>query len=331
MLKNIPQYPEITEDLYLAAGSKELVPFIGAGVSRLAGYPDWGAFADKTLKFFVEKGKLNYAQYDQISSLSPRVKLSVAVDLEKRHDLPIDFENILRPPPPNDKQQEDVYKHVLALSHFSKTFVTTNYDKELDTLSPASGLALEGKGESKGETVLPPSCVYKFNEIKVDCLYKENSVIHIHGSVRDRKSMVLTTTDYLTRYSGHKYDGHENPYLTFLQELFNQRTVLFVGYGLEELEILEHIIQKGIDKQQDGSQKEALTHYVLQGFFSHQLEMARSMQGYFRSFGISLLPFSLDTHEWHGLVNVIEYLNKELPPGKGLTLAEENAMANLLT
>ena len=329
MLENIPRVPAIPEDLFLAAGSKELVPFIGAGVSRLAGYPDWKAFADKTLEFFVENGKLNYAQCDQMSSLSPRIKLSVAVDLEKRHDLPIDFEKILKPP--NDEQREDVYKQVLGLSHFSKTFVTTNYDKELDALSPASGLAHDGKSESKGETVLPPSCIYKLNEIKVDCLYKENSVIHIHGSVRDRESMVLTTTDYLTRYSGHKYDGHENPYLTFLQELFNQRTVLFVGYGLEELEILEHIIQKGIDRQQGVDQNKALTHYVLQGFFSHQIEMARSMQGYFQSFGISLLPFSLDTREWHGLVNVIEHLNKELPPGKGLTLAEKNAMANLLT
>ena len=117
--------------------------------------------------------------------------------------------------------------------------------------------------------------------------------------------------------------GDENQYLTFLQELFNQRTVLFVGYGLEELEILEHIIQKGIDRQQGVDQNKALTHYVLQGFFSHQIEMARSMQGYFQSFGISLLPFSLDTREWHGLVNVIEHLNKELPPGKGLTLAEK--------
>ena len=331
MLKNIPEYPEITEDLYLAAGSKGLVPFIGAGVSKLAGYPDWKDFADMTLRFFAEKGKLNYAQYDQISSLSPRVKLSIAVDLEKRHNLPIDFEEILQPPSPNDKQREKVYRHVLGLFQFSKTFVTTNYDKELDALSPASSMVLDGKNESKGESVLPPSCIYKHNEIKVDCLYKENSVIHIHGSVHDRESMVLTTTDYLTRYSGHKYDGHENPYLTFLQELFNQRTVLFVGYGLEELEILEHIIQKGIDKPQDGSQNGALTHYVLQGFFSHQIEMARSMQSYFQSFGISLLPFSLDTHEWHGLVNVIGYLNKELPPGKGLTLAEKNAMADLLT
>ena len=276
----------------------------------------------------MEKGKLNHAQYDQISGLSPRVKLSVAVDLEERYNLPIDFEKILRPP--NDKQREDVYTHVLGLSHFSKTFVTTNYDRELDVSSPAILAPNEIDGPKK-EAIPLPACIYKLNEITVGCLFRENSVIHIHGSVLDRKSMVLTTADYLTRYSGHKYGGHENPYLTFLQELFNQRTVLFVGYGLEELEILEHIIQKGIDKQQGGRQKESRTHYVLQGFFSHQIEMARSLQGYFQSFGISLLPFSLDTHGWHALVNVIEHLNNKLPPGRGLTLAEKSAMANLLT
>ncbi len=207
MLKNIPEYPEISEDLYLAAGSKELVPFIGAGVSRLAGYPDWKAFADKTLQFFVDKGKLNHAQYHQISSLSPRVKLSVAVDLQERHNLPIDFEEISEPP--NDKQGEHVYKHVLGLSHFSKTFVTTNYDTELDVSSPAN-LKPNEKDEPDTEAISSPSSIYKINDITVESLFRENTVIHIHGSVRDRDSMVLTTADYLTRYSGHQFDGHEN-------------------------------------------------------------------------------------------------------------------------
>ena len=164
LLKKIPENPEITEDLYLAAGSKELVPFIGAGVSKLAGYPDWKDFADRTLLYFVEKGELTHAQYDQISSLSPRVKLSVAVDLEEKLNLPINFEKILQPP--NEKQREDIYKHVLGLSHFSKTFVTTNYDTELDASSPAI-LKPNEKDEPKTEAISSPSSIYKINDITV--------------------------------------------------------------------------------------------------------------------------------------------------------------------
>lgn len=54
MQKHIPVGPDIPEELYLAAGRKELVPFIGAGVSRLVGYPDWNKLANEALEFFVD-------------------------------------------------------------------------------------------------------------------------------------------------------------------------------------------------------------------------------------------------------------------------------------
>ena len=41
MLEKIPKYPDIPENLRIAAAKKELVPFISVGVSRLAGYPGW--------------------------------------------------------------------------------------------------------------------------------------------------------------------------------------------------------------------------------------------------------------------------------------------------
>ena len=59
--------------------------------------------------------------------------------------------------------------------------------------------------------------------------------------------MVLTTQDYVTRYANDRFKtdpSMENRVLTFLDHLFTNKTVLFVGYGLEELEILEYVILK---------------------------------------------------------------------------------------
>jgi len=55
----------------------KLIPFVGAGASKLAGCPDWNEFADEALRVFVEHGKFSHAQLDQVKALSPRVKLSI--------------------------------------------------------------------------------------------------------------------------------------------------------------------------------------------------------------------------------------------------------------
>lgn len=160
----------------------------------------------------------------------------------------------------------------------------------------------------------------------------QNAVFHIHGSAQAPESMVLTTIDYLERYSSHRIDGaavdKENPFLTFLQTLFRLKNVLFIGYGLSELEILEYVIQKGVDRQRHNG--EELQHYVLQGFFSHEVELARSLDSYFRQFGIGLLPYSRDKRDWEQLTEVIEYLARELLPGPVLALPKRREMEELL-
>jgi len=59
-----------------------LIPFVGAGASRIAGCPNWSKFADGALRFFVEQGKFSNGQVAQISHLNPRVKLSIALALQ---------------------------------------------------------------------------------------------------------------------------------------------------------------------------------------------------------------------------------------------------------
>ncbi|MDD5451627.1 MAG: SIR2 family protein [Desulfovibrionales bacterium] len=327
MIEKIEPLPKIPEALRLAALQRKLIPFIGAGVSQLGGCPNWNEFADAALKFFVDKGKLSHAQLDQISSLSSRVKLSVALELEKQ--LPIEFKKLLEPSSMAKKKiGDEVYAN---LSKLATTFVTTNYDEWLDQNTPTPFRADESPSQLNPQNTSRYP-FYKRNDISVENLDVPNAVFHIHGSIRDRESMVLTTVDYLDRYSSHRIDGrenHENPFLTFLQTLFRLKNVLFIGYGLNELEVLEYIVEKGLERLPENNEEPR--HYVLQGFFTHELELARSLESYFHQFGIGLLPFSRDERDWDQLVEVIDYLARKIPPGPPLSLPKRLEMEELLS
>jgi SIR2-like domain len=308
----IPLCPNVPESLKLAARRGNIVPFIGAGVSQLAGCPGWDAFANAALKFFVDHGKLTYAQYDQMSRLHSRIKLSLALDLERRHGKPIDFRALLKF---QDHKQSLGQRAYEGLSQIGRTIVTTNYDEWLDAPVP------EAHGIATLDSLSTPlsvdrKSIYRRNEIDIRALDQKNTVIHIHGSVIDRETMVLTTTHYLDLYASHRVDGKgdgENRFLTFLEELFKLKSVLFVGYGLGELEILEYIVQKAGRTKPENEKIETPRHYIVQGFFSHEIEVAHSLEAYYRQFGIGLLPFSRDEQDWTQLVNVIEYLAREIP------------------
>ena len=75
----IDPIPELPDELLAAAQAGRLVPFVGAGVSRLAGCPGWDDMANAALKQMVDAGKLSYAELEQCHAITaPRIKLSMA-------------------------------------------------------------------------------------------------------------------------------------------------------------------------------------------------------------------------------------------------------------
>jgi hypothetical protein len=252
----------------------------------------------------------------------------LALELEKKHDLPIEFKELLEPLVAKKEIGDEVYAN---LSRVATTFVTTNYDDWLDQNPPTAFRVDEPPSSS-----IPPDTsrhtFFKRSDISVENLDVPNAVFHIHGSKHDRESMVLTAVDYLDRYSSHRIDGkgnHENPFLTFLETLFQLKNVLFIGYGLNEMEVLEYVVQKGINRLR--SDNEEPKHYVLQGFYTHELELARSLESYFLQFGIGLLAFSRDERDWGQLIEVIDHLVREIPPGPPMALPKRLEMEELLS
>jgi hypothetical protein len=332
MADEIPLRPHIPAQLRVAASKGSVVPFVGAGLSMLAVCPDWGAFSGGALKVFVDAGKINHSQLIQIRTLPPRTQISLAMAMAREHRIEIEFERLLKPN--GARLKDEGIRAYASLGKLSSTFVTTNYEDLLDTVIPAADDGVTPQEASSVPVATKRNVYSRVEEFTYAALNQGNSVFHIHGSMAAPDGMILTTRDYLTRYANHSIDGgsyNENPYLAFLEMLFRTKNVLFVGYRLAELEILEYVIHKARSTTRGALAPEEPRHFLLTGFYSHELELKRSLERYYATdCGVQLLPFSLDQKGWNQLVDVLEYMSQELPAQSLLQLQRRNELRGLL-
>jgi len=319
--------PKVPSGLREAALVGKLIPFIGAGVSRLAGCPGWAEFADGTLRQLIDKGKFTHSQLDQIKHLSPRIKLSIATSIAADAKTAIDYNVLLHPPPGTDhKDGRRLYNSLFALGTI---FVTTNYDRWLDEriAEPAPG-ATPASSPATPPTSRSMRSIHNVNDFLPAALTQPNTVVHLHGSVAEPSGMILTTRDYIRRYVNDHRTGDattENRTLTFLEHLFEHHTVFFIGYGLEELEILEYVIRKA--QPQPRTADNEARHYLLSGFFSHEATLRSSMAGYYsRECGIQLISFLRDQKDHAQLLEVLEDFAQRMPASAPLVLQQEQEL-----
>jgi hypothetical protein len=325
----IPLIPEVPQVLREAALRGTLIPFIGAGASRLAGCPNWSELADRAFRVFVDGGKFSYSQLAQLGTLNPRVKLSVALGLQDEHKIKIDFAALISPAGGYDNAPGR--RLFGSLGKLGRTFVTTNYDSWLDRefLNASSPISSPNKTVAESSIPTRRTTYDNVDDFIPANLNKPNSVFHLHGSLGNPDSMVITTRHYLQRYANDRNidPAKENRTLTFLEYLFTNKTVLFVGYGLDELEILEYVIQKS--HLMPEGEREA-RHFLLQGFYSHEFELMRSLTHYYRDCDIQLLPFLKDQRDWHQLFEVLENFSSTIQASDILNVQELQEMEALL-
>ena len=274
----------------------------------------------------MDHGTFSHAQLDQVKDLNPRVKLSIALSLQKGSGIEINFRDLL-----HRQQREDhdtgrrLYSH---LAKIGKTFVTTNYDEWLDDELPDVPARVTAHPSGTAPVFRPREVYFHPDDLVAANLNRKNVVLHLHGSVKNPGGMILTTPHYVQHYANDrrtKEPDPENNVLTFLEYLFASKTVLFVGYGLEELEILEYVILKARLTRDLHTR-----HFLLQGYFSHEYELMRNMQAHYRECGIELLPFSKDSRGWEQLLVVLESFGREIPASSPKKLQQFKDMEALL-
>ena len=287
--KEPPLIPEVPDAIFEAAEKGRLILFIGAGVSNLLGYPSWNEFAEETLDYLCQKKVINYAHLTLLNSLSPRTKLSIALDVGGDK---ISFKEILKPKP--GSPSNNIPEHICSIG---VPIVTTNYDECLDkeVLLKGRSYAIDPEIPDTTSKKISPDVIYDKRDFTEDKLSKFGYVIHLHGSVKNQSSMVISTRDYLK----HNQDNYVK---IFLRDLFKDYTVLFIGYGLEENEILEYVL----GKRENSESSKVKNHYMLFPCYRYQTELTEHLKQYYQNHcGVELIEYRIDEKNHAQLSDVI--------------------------
>ena len=305
--------PEIEEKILLPDEIKQagqdgnLVFFIGAGISRLLGLPSWEQFAEKVLEDLCKEGYLDGSEVKQfIKDLDPKKNLSIAKSISKAEGVELKLGKYFE----KKSESGSIYE---IINNIGCVYVTTNYDELLVPKSISE--------TDRTRTTKRPERVYFRKDIHPNLLDKPGTVVHLHGYKDEPDTMIVTTEDYLQHYS------HDN-IQQFLRHLFQKKTVVFLGYGLEEMEILEHIFRQGkIQKTKE------LRRFNVQGFTPNQKPLYERLHKYYEeAFGVKLLGFSMNSPgNYEAIENIIKDWEGQIKIRKPLLYEKVRHIQEVLT
>lgn len=304
-MANIRLIPKVPQQIKEAAKREDLVVFFGAGVSRIIGCPNWYGFAKAYVDHLLENDLINHFEKEQLLKKDPRMTLTICQKIIDDTGIYLpDSAEILK----GDEEKIKQLKIYDELYKMGAIFVTTNFDKHMDDvinknqpIQPSQPEAADlSDAESAADKLPPPKRIFHAEEdILITTLKKEN-LVHIHGSIDEPNNLVITLPDYIRKYK----EGTNHHVL--LQEIFNKKTVLFMGYGLEEYDIIEFLVKKS-----DITENE-IRHYMLQGAFKEEGNMMELYGKYYSTLGIELVPYSKTKRGYEQLIPVIKKWAKEI-------------------
>lgn len=256
---------------------RKVLFFLGAGVSRLEGVMGWTEFANH----LIEKAFPKLCEQEQLlrDGISSKEKISIAYekfcDEGKKQEFYKEFGEALKPK--GDKQAR-IYD---LLAQFKVNFLTTNADTLFE----------KTLGSEFCHTDFDAEMLFNSGNIP------RGQLFYLHGRYTESggERLVFTAAQYVERYN-------ENRFCDFLRCVFDKECVVFfIGYGLNEYELIDYIATKvGLKNKNNFSLV-----YSLEPFFSTQEALFSARRMYFKSLGIKILPYCIDSG-YSELKNVIE-------------------------
>ncbi|OSB16330.1 hypothetical protein B2H94_15195 [Clostridium sporogenes] len=175
-------------------------------------------------------------------------------------------------------ENKNIYDEI---SDFNALYITTNADEHFDN------------------KFLPGNIKYKIEDLDKDKLNKEK-LYHIHGSIKDRESLVFRVDEYIKRYNTKEFND-------FMKEISSRYIILFIGYGLAEFEILDFLVTKFYD-----GEGKLPKHYALVPYFKGEENICEYEQFYYKKLGINIVPYAKDTLGYDQLYEVIKKWRKDI-------------------
>lgn len=279
--------PDIPEQIVQAVNTETLAVFVGAGVSRLIGCYGWSDLAEALIsRCFKEKKAdgstlISYKEKDFLSKENPKKVITICKGILEQNKLTDAYVEILKKAFRDGEKidEPNIYDEIYKLRGLR---LTTNADQHFDRLFRADQIL----HNHRKFPISDPS---------------HNHLYHIHGSILDPSSLVFTVPDYLKRYSDDRFTK-------FLRFIFSKYTVLFIGYGLEEFEILDFLISKS-GASMNGKE---IRHYILMGLFKGDENILAHENHYFRGMNVQVKAFQKDIRGYDQLIEVLRDWNVKI-------------------
>jgi signal transduction histidine kinase/ActR/RegA family two-component response regulator len=208
------------EDLLQAFADGEVLAVIGAGLSIQAGLPSWEMLVSEMIQY-CETHLQNFSVVTELLTMSQKGLLPEAAD-ECRASMGNSlFQQFLIKMFRSRIARPTAVHRILCQLPF-QALLTTNYDTLLE----------QARQESYPERPIPP--VYTQQNIPQLARVASDRhfyILKLHGQIDDVSSIVLTANDY----EGLIERNHA--YKVGLSALFAARTLLFIGYGLQDKDL----------------------------------------------------------------------------------------------
>ncbi len=319
----IQDIPAIPDTIKTAATSGKLIIFVGAGASRILGCPSWIDFAKMHLEAVKASGLINHFVYEHLQEIGekdPRKLLTICKILLKepgaqQPDIKKIFEGDA-----TEVGKHKIYEYLYALN---AVYITTNFDDHLDHQLELKRLPIDptpeaGSADPNPQESTKAEVFYEEKDLLASALTNSGNIIHLHGSVKDPDHLIITFPEYAKHYE----KGSKATF--FLEEVF-RRNVLFVGYGVEEYEIMEYILQKA------SALNGEIRHAMLFPAFEGEEELMDHLDKYYRTLGIELVPYSKTKNGPGQLEEVLRVWSEDIgliaePPGflENIKIIDEN-------
>jgi hypothetical protein len=272
----IPANQSIPQEILDAHNGGNLALFLGAGISASMGCVDWGTLARNLVAKCLELGFINYADRQYFDGLTNNVRVISACynKFNEKNVLNQFYSIVLQCCQVNRNLASNF---CLELKSIANYYLTTNYDDGFD------------KYFSPADIVFRPEDYEKLG--KAGASLESGKLYHIHGSVTDPPTMVLTEMDYGKKYSIN--------FMNFLVRVFEEHPILFIGYSLEE-EVIKYLIA-------NAKQRRTNRHFILKRYFSNQtLEYKQESELLFATSGIQVVSYIGDDVNFQEMINIIK-------------------------
>ena len=211
--------PLVPNELLSEMARENCVAFVGSGPSIAAGFPSWPKLLNLMANWCVSNGIALPNQSD-IQQLIDTGRFLIAAQALRANMGDGEYFRFLREIFDKPTAPLTDFHRLLSQIPFGGA-ATSNYET----------LVERGFKDARPSESIPVFAETDYAQLGLALNSKEFFVLKAHGTIERPETIVLTEKDYATLI-------HNSPgYRTFLKALFLDRTVLFLGFGLNDPEL----------------------------------------------------------------------------------------------